>query len=62
MDTIVKVLALLKSCPTCSRPLVAVKGTTILRCTDLYHGRFVVEQTTQGHFFITYEPKQRSVS
>jgi hypothetical protein len=56
-----KILEILKICPTCERPLVPVKNTTILRCPDLYHGRFVVEKTTKGGFFITYEPSKRSL-
>lgn len=56
-----KLLELLRTCPTCDKTLVKEEGTTVLKCPDLYHGRFVVEQTTKGGFFITYEPSKRSV-
>jgi hypothetical protein len=57
-----KLLELFKACPTCGKGLVSAKGTTILHCPDLFHGRFVIERTTKGGFFITYEPSKRSVS
>lgn len=57
-----KLLELLNHCPTCTKILIVEPGTTIYRCPDIYHGRFVVEQTTQGGFFITFQPSRRSVA
>lgn len=57
-----KLLELLRVCPTCGKTLTKVEGTTVLRCVDLYHGRFIVERTTKGGFFITYEPTKRAMS
>lgn len=56
-----KVIELLKTCPTCGEDLVQVPGSSIMQCLDLYHGRFVIEQTTKGNFFITYEPKKQAI-
>lgn len=61
-EALSKLLNVLKTCPTCGTALIAIKGTTILRCPDLYHGRFVIERTARGNFFITYEPKPRSLT
>jgi ribosomal protein L37AE/L43A len=56
-----KIFNLLTLCPTCGRNMRRREGTSIVECTDIYHGHFVVQQDGKGGFTIAYEPKKQAI-
>jgi hypothetical protein len=60
-EAFAKILAQLKTCPTCDKDLERKPGTSILQCPDRFHGQFaIIWSREMRRYIVSYNFKARA--